>query len=176
MSIVATNLWIKNSVINKEPKIFRPSRFKNSILFFGCSLFVAICVYIPSDKPLIHWGGLIFFGIGMLVSLISFHPNATYLKLTDEGFELKSLFRSHFTKWSEVTDLKILSITYKLTTHKFIGYNYTSKHKKWKQGKKISKFLSYKDGVIPNSGLYNIKVEDLLDLMKEYKRNSRQRT
>lgn len=38
---------------------------------------------------------------------------------------------------------------------------------KWKNGKKIVKFLSGKEGAVQS--LYNIKTEELLKLMREYK-------
>lgn len=45
---------------------------------------------------------------------------------------------------------------------------YTAEHKKWDTGKKLSKYLSGKEGAIMST--YNIKTEELLNLMKEYKR------
>ena len=51
-----------------------------------------------------------------------------------------------------------------------IFFDYTEEHKKWKSGKKVAKFLSGKEGVVQSS--YNIKTEQLLSLMKEYKLKS----
>lgn len=153
--------------MRSEPKIFRPNQLKNTLLFLGCSAFVAIGVFILDKDPKIGWGSIIFFGLGVIVSLIQFYPNSTYLKLTDEGFKVKSLFRSSFTKWRDVKDFRQGHIN----GNKMIFFDYTDKHQKWSNGKKVAKFLSGKEGAVPSS--YNINTEELLDLMKEYKLRSK---
>jgi len=152
-----------------ETKIFRPNQLKNALLFLGCSAFVAIGIFIRDSDPKIGWGCIIFFGLGVVVSLIRFFPNLTYLKLTDDGFEIKGLFRSSLTKWTDVKDFKEGQIR----GNKMIFFDYTDKHKKWNNGKKVAKFLSGKEGAIHSS--YSIKTKELLDLMKEYKLKSRKR-
>ncbi len=153
--------------MKNEPQIFRPNQLKNSLLFLGCSAFVAIGIFILDSDPKIGWGSIIFFGLGVIVSLIQFYPNSTYLKLTDEGFEVKGLFRSSFTKWIDVKDFREGQIN----GNKMILFDYTNKHKKWDNGKKVAKFLSGKEGAVQSS--YSIKTEELLSLMKEYKLKSR---
>lgn len=153
--------------MKKEPQIFRPNKLKNSILFLGCSVFVAIGVFILDKDPKIGWSSIIFFGLGVIVSLIQFYPNSTYLKLTDEGFEVKGLFRSSFTKWTDIKDFRLGQIK----GNKMIFFDYTDKHKKWVNGKKVAKFLSGKEGAVQSS--YNIKTDELLNLMKEFKLKSK---
>lgn len=153
--------------MKREPQIFKPNKLKNSILFFGCSAFVIGGIFILDRDPKIGWGCIIFFGLGIIVSLIQFYPNSTYLKLTDEGFEVKGLFRSSFTKWTDIKDFRQGQIK----GNKMIFFDYTDRHKKWKSGKKVAKFLSGKEGAVQSS--YNIKTEDLLNLMKEYKLKSK---
>lgn len=149
------------------PKIFRPNKLKNSILFLGCSAFVAIGVFILDKDPKIGWGCILFFGLGVIVSLIQFYPNSTYLKLTDDGFKVKGLLRSSFTKWTDVQDFREGQIN----GNKMIFFDYTDKHKKWNNGKNVAKFLSVKERAIQSS--YSIKTGQLLDLMKEYKLKSK---
>ena len=153
--------------MKKEPQIFKPNKLKNLILFLGCSIFVAIGIFLLDKDPKIGWGGIVFFGLGVIVSLIQFYPNSTYLKLTDEGFEVKGLFRSSFTKWTDIKDFRQGQIK----GNKMIFFDYTDKHKKWKSGKKVAKFLSGKEGALQSH--YNIKTEELLNLMKEYKLKSK---
>ena len=114
-----------------EPQIFRPNKLKNLILFLGCSAFVIIGIFILDRDPKIGWGCIIFFGLGVIVSLVQFYPNSTYLKLTDDVFEIKSLFRSSFTKWTDIKDFRQGQIK----GNKMIFFDYTDKHKKWKNGK-----------------------------------------
>ena len=153
--------------MKNETQIFRPNKLKNSILLLGCSIFVAIGFFILDKDPKIGWGYIIFFGLGVIVSLIQFYPNSTYLKLTDEGFEVKGLFRTNFTKWADIKDFRQGQIK----GNKMIFFDYTDKHEKWSNGKKVAKFLSGKEGAVQSS--YNIKTDELLNLMKEYKLKSK---
>ena len=52
-----------------------------------------------------------------------------------------------------------------------IFFDYTDQHKKWNSGKKVAKFLSRNEGAVQSS--YNIKTDELLILMEEYKQNSK---
>ncbi|WP_409433842.1 hypothetical protein ACJ3XI_04870 [Litorimonas sp. RW-G-Af-16] len=44
----------------------------------------------------------LIFGLGAIVLGVQALPNAAYLKLTQEGFETRALYRSHFVNWSDV--------------------------------------------------------------------------
>ncbi|MCD8447082.1 STM3941 family protein [Tenacibaculum finnmarkense] len=153
--------------MKNESHIFRPNQLKTLILFLGCSAFVVIGVFILDSDPKIGWGNIIFFGLGVIVSLIQFYPNSTYLKLTDSGFEVKVLFRSNFTKWTDIKGFR----QGKIKGNKMIFFDYTDNHKKWNNGKKVAKFLSGKEGAIQSS--YNISTDKLIELMTEYKRKSK---
>lgn len=153
--------------MRKESQIFRVNQLKNSILFLGCSAFVMAGIFIQDSAPKIGWVSIIFFGLGVIVSLIQFFPNSTYLKLTEEGFEVKGLFRSSFTNWADVKDFR----EGKIKGNKMIFFDYTDNHKKWNNGKKIAKYLTNNEGAVQSS--YNIKTGKLLKLMKEYKRKSK---
>jgi hypothetical protein len=151
--------------MKNDPQIFKPNQLKNIILLLVSSTFVIIGIFNLDSDPNFSWVGIIFFGLGIIVSIIQFFPNSTYLKLTDEGFEVKSLFRSSFTKWTEIKDLREGQIK----GNKMIFFNYTENHNKWNIGKEIAKSLTDTEGAIQSS--YNIKTQQLLNLMKEYKNN-----
>lgn len=122
--------------MKNQHKIFRPKQWSNLILLLVCSAFVALGIMALKDKPFFGWLVITFFGLGVIVSLIQFYPNASYIKLNEEGFEVKSLFRAHFTKWPEVKDFRQGYIS----GNKMIFYNYTDEHKKWNAGKKYLNF------------------------------------
>ena len=153
--------------MKNEHQIFRPNKLKNSISLLGCLVFVVIGFFILDEDPKIGWGCIFFFGLGVVVSLIQFYPNSTYLKLTDEGFEVKGLFRSSFTKWTDIKDFRQGQIK----GNKMIFFDYTDLHQKSKSGKRVAKFLSGKEGAVQS--IYNIKTEELLELMKKYKLKSK---
>lgn len=148
--------------MNDGFQIFRSNKLKNSLLLLVCAAFVTIGVFILDNNPVIGWGSTIFFGMGLIVALIQFYPNAAYLKLTDEGFEVKSLFRSSFTKWMDIKDIRKGQIK----GTKMIFFDYTDNHKKWNTGKKVAKSLSGNEGAVQSS--YNISTDNLLELMRAY--------
>lgn len=149
-----------------QSKLFRPNKSKNILLLIICLTFVSVGFFVINDKPFLKWLIILFFGIGIVVSLLQFYPNSSYLKLTEEGFEVKSLFRSHFTKWSEIDNFRLGN----MSGNDMIFFDYTDEHKKWKYGKKVSKFLTKKDGAIQSS--YNISTIELFDLLLLYKSKS----
>jgi len=118
------------------------------------------------DKPIMGILGICLFGLGGIAALTQLLPNAYYLKLDEEGFKVKNMFRTNFTRWSEVKNIRASSIR----GTKMILFDYTAEHKKWKSGKKLAKFLAGKEGGLVSD--YTIKTKELLNLMEEYKRNS----
>ena len=148
--------------MKNKTAIFKPNKLKNLMLLLVCGAFVTIGIFMLQDKPLMAWFGISFFGLGVIVSLIQFYPNSSYLKLNEEGFEVKSMFRTNFTKWSHVKDFRKGHIN----GNKMIFFDYTEQHKKWNKGKKISNFLSGKEGAVQS--IYKISTEELIKLMITY--------
>lgn len=52
-----------------------------------------------------------FFGLCLVVFLVTLLPNASYLRLTPAGFEVRSLFRSGFIEWDDVVDIGVAGDT-----------------------------------------------------------------
>ena len=152
--------------MKNEAQIFRQNKWTNFLLLLISSVFVVIGIFMVDEEPLMAWLGIVFFGFGVVVSLIQFHPNASYLKLNNDGFEVRTMFRTNFTRWADVKDFRQGHIN----GSKMIFFDYTDEHKKWKSGKKIAKFLSGKEGAFQST--YNIKTEELLNLMNDYKLKS----
>ncbi len=153
--------------MKSQTQIFRPSKWKNVGLFLGCSVFVAGAYFMLEDEPLMGWLCISFFGLGVVVSLLQFLTNYPCLILNEEGFEIKGLLRTNFTKWSEVKNFRQGHIN----GNKMIFFDYTQKHKKGKRGKKLAKFLSGNEGAIQST--YTIKTKELLKLIKAYKLKSK---
>lgn len=152
--------------MKKPARKFGESKWKSVLLLLLSPILVFGSYLMLEDEPIMGGLGLLLFGLAPLAGFAQLIPNAYYLKLDEEGFEVKSLYRISFTKWSEIKNLKEGSIR----GNKMIFFDYTAKHKKWKAGKKLAKFLSGKEGALISN--YTIKTSELLELMKEYKRNS----
>lgn len=156
----------KTVMNSSKTKIFKESKLKNGMLFLISTAFVALGIFLLKKEPAIAWGSICFFGLGVIVSLIQFHPDASYIKLNDQGFEVRNLFRSYFIKWSYITDLRIVSIK----GTKMIVFDLTSEYGSLSLGERIGKLISDNRGAVPSS--YTISTNELLKLMQEYKEES----
>ena len=93
--------------MNEEKRILRPKPLKSIGLLFVSILFVACGFIFIKEDPFMAWITIIFFGLGVIVFVIQLIPNSSYLKLTKDGFEVKNLFKSDSTKWSDVNSFKV---------------------------------------------------------------------
>ncbi|WP_299768469.1 STM3941 family protein [uncultured Dokdonia sp.] len=146
-----------------ESKILRPKKTKSIILIVISILFVLGGYLMLEEKFFIGIITIIFFGLGIIIFTIQLFPNTSYLKLTKEGFEMRTLFKSNFTKWS---DVKEFSTDY-IGPNKMVMLNYNEEHTKYKNGKKIAKILSGSEGALPDT--YGMSAKALTQLMNEWK-------
>lgn len=139
----------------------RPSIIKTLLLFLISVVFLAIGFWMIQKHELAGWLGVFFFGICTCVSIIILVPNSTYLKLSDEGFEICALYRKSFTKWNEVDCFTVRYIG----KSKYVVFNYTDKSRK---RARTSQALAGYDAALPDS--FGMKVEELADLMNKWKK------
>ena len=116
------------------------------------------------DEGVKGWLITLFFGLCSLVFLIQLIPSSTQLQLNEQGFIMTSLFRSSFTKW---TDVKSFKPGY-LGRNKAVMFDYVKSHKKHATGKNISKLLSGSQAALPST--YGMKATELIEIMNEWKK------
>jgi len=149
-----------------KTKILRPSRLKTILLLIVSLAFVATTPITMEKNQTMSWLGAIFFGLVALVFIIQLFPNSSYLKLTEEGFEVKSMYKSHFTKWSDIEYFGVGEIS----NNKMVMFIYSENHNTQKIGKEIARGLTGGEGGLPNT--YGMKADKLADLMNEWKTDS----
>ena len=113
----------------------------------------------------------IFFGIGMLISIIKVLPGSSYLKLSKTGFEYSSLFRRHSVDWEDILEFRIMKLKQSgLTVNKFVGWIYCKNAHDKGFSKKLSKSITGIEAGLPDT--YGLKAEELLKLLEFYKESS----
>lgn len=158
--------------MRNETKILKPNKLKTiGFLLISC-FFVIFAFNMIKEEPLMGWIGISFFGLGIIVFIIQLLPNSTYLKLTNEGFEIRNLYKSDFTKRSDVKVFKIGTIPMHIyggyvRQKKMVMLDYVKTHKKHRRGKMASKALSGSHGALPDS--YGKSIEELVQIMNEWK-------
>jgi hypothetical protein len=142
---------------------FRASRKKALLLFLGSICFVAIGVWMSSERPLIGWGSVVFFGLGVPVSLLMLLPEAMYLRLDAEGFEIGSFLGKNRTKWDDVARFEIGSIR----NTKMIAIVYARGYQGQQVGRAIASSLAGMEGAIRNS--YDAPLGEILASLNAWK-------
>lgn len=149
--------------MNQEVKILRPSIIKTIALLIVSIIFVYGGIILRDENQFMAWLIIIFFGLGTIVFVIQLIPNSSYLKLTKEGFEVKSLYKTNFTKWS---DIDVFTTGY-ISKNLMVLFNYSNNHNKYNTGKKLAKSIAGNEGALPNN--YGMKAKNLAILMNEWK-------
>ena len=143
--------------------MFTASRKKALLLLLGSFCFVALGVWVSSEKPLLGWTCVAFFGLGVPASLLMLLPGGTYLRLDAEGFELVSPFRKHRTKWTEVAGFEIRTIR----DTRVIAIVYTPGYQGQKFGRALASSLAGMEGAIPNT--YNAPLNEIAASLNSWK-------
>jgi hypothetical protein len=143
---------------------FRASRSKAVLLLLGSLAFVAIGYFLRAEKPFIAWACMIFFGLGIPLSLfMMFSPNSIYLRLDQEGFEMGSFAKKTRIKWTDVAGFELASIR----GAKMIAIIYAPHYEGQKIGRAVAENLSGMEGAIANS--YNAPLTEVLKTLNEWR-------
>jgi hypothetical protein len=146
-----------------EEVILYPSRKAWVPVLLVSLVFVAIGLYLPKDDWR-RWAGLIFFGLGVVISaLVICFPQCTSLRLTEEGFHMQSLFRSHLIRWDEVAEFGITHIG-----NEMVAFNFAAGYAKHKFGRFVVRDIAGWEGALPDT--YRMSAGELGELMNAWKR------
>ena len=82
--------------------LLRPSRRKLLTAIGGCLVFMAIGWWMRDSSPGAAWLSIVFCGLLALAGAVNLMPNACYLRLAQDGYEFRGLFRSHNRAWADI--------------------------------------------------------------------------
>lgn len=143
------------------PTTLYPSKLKLTLLLLVSLVFVVTGIWIVNSgdvKGLLVVG---FFGICLLVAVIQFHPKASYLHLSTEGFTVCSLFRSSFVSWQHVQEFGLISIS----SNTMVAWNYAPYYVAADRARAVSQALSGYEAALPDT--YGLKPQHLTQLMSD---------
>lgn len=142
--------------MQKFPTTFYPSKIKQSLLIIISLAFVTLGFVIIKSNFWIGLFNIIFFGLCLITFIITLIPSASYLKIDEKGFEMRTLFRSTFIPWHVVNGFSTKRIF--INTMVMIDFN--------PQYIDTSKLKS-KTGAFPDT--YGMSAKKLAELMNNYK-------
>lgn len=94
-----------------NPVTLYPARRKHAFLGFLSLPFVGVPFLAPG-APAVVWIGAVFFAVCALVFLLQLIPGASYLRLTEHGFVVRSIFRTWpLVPWCCVSVFRVTSVS-----------------------------------------------------------------
>lgn len=147
-----------------ETLLLRPSLAKAIVRFAACAMFAVIGALMLRDGEPMGWLVLGFFGLCALASLILLFPGASYLRLSSEGFEMRSLFRSHAQKWSDVAGFH----AGRIARNAMVLIEYAPTYQRSRKARRIAAELTGAEGALPDT--YGRSAEELAQLLNEWRR------
>ena len=143
--------------------LLRPRRLKWLLILAICIAFTVGGVFQIRAGQSVGWLAVLFFGLGVLASVGGLLPNSAYLRLTPDGFESRSLFRSSLTRWADVSSFEVGLVG----ANKMVVFNYAPSYRRSAKARAFASMLSGFEAAIPDT--YGHTVGDLAALLNEWR-------
>ncbi|WP_406698637.1 hypothetical protein V5E97_07100 [Singulisphaera sp. Ch08] len=146
--------------------VLRPGRLKWAGIGLFCLLFTVVGVWLGLKGDKIGWGCAIIFGLGVLISTVCLLPNATYLRLTDDGFTICSMYRTHTYRWQEVTGFAVGRVF----RNKMVLFNFEPTYQRTPGLRSINVGMVGYEAGLPDT--YGLTHEALAEMLNQFKASS----
>ena len=148
-----------------------PNRSKYVILLLASGAFVAMGAFLVlQGQPLIGWLNIVFFGLGVVVAIVSLLPGSNQLLLTEEGIEVRSLYRRWSVRWRDVQAFFPAFIS----RREMVCWNYAADYTDQRTGRVIANNLAGVEAALPDT--YGLPAAVLADLLNQWReRHTRSR-
>jgi len=151
------------------PFTLYPKKTKILMLFAVCLAFVAGSILMIRQGEKMGWLCAGFFGLGIPVSLLQLWPNSSFLKVTEEGLEICSLFRRQTIRWCDVSEFGVTTMRqHGLPVNRMVGFNYAAGYQRAAKTRSVARALAGFEGMLPDT--YGMAAEELAQLLGDYHR------
>jgi hypothetical protein len=141
--------------------VLRPRRLKMALYGALTAAFAVIGVAMIRDGDRGGWFVAGFGGVCALFFLALLLPGAADLRLTRDGFRIRSLWRTHFTPWSAVAGFGVARVGgRRLVVFNFIDVNA-------RRGARFARILTGVEAALPDT--YGMSAENLARLMSAWR-------
>ena len=146
--------------ITPLPLMLHASRVKASLLLAVCLAFTVIGVWMGIDThDWIGWACAALFGLGCVVFTLNMLPNASFLRLEEDGFTYSALYRRHTVKWAVTRDFGVMAMRYT----RMVGWSFVANHRMSATMRKLNQAIAGFDAALPDT--YGMRAETLAVLM-----------
>ena len=141
-------------------------------LFFLCTIFVAIGIWMGVTGEWIGYLIAGFFGLGVVIFIVQLIPGSAYLRLDSEGFIFCSLYRRITLPWSAIDGFHVVVMRQTgLEIHELVGFNFVPDYNRSQLSRQISSAVAECEGGLPNT--YGKSAGELARLMNEHLKKCR---
>lgn len=154
--------------MNNQPDIaipitLYPSRKRQIISLLLALMFLMISIVVNINQQKLSFFAIfptIFFGLGSVVCIIQLIPGSSYLRLTQKGIMIRSLFGNSEILWVEVIRFYVMDLGGK----QMIAMDFTPSYTTRYSGLKFLAKIKFRiPGILPDT--YGKKAQDLADLL-----------
>jgi hypothetical protein len=146
-----------------ETMTLRPSRGKALLMLLIGVVFTASGILMVRDGRTMGWFVLIFFALCTVIFVTLLLPNAAYLRLSPEGFEIRSIFRSFRNKWSDVTSFH----AGRVGLNPMVLITFAPSYAVGRKARAVSSALTGGEGGLPDT--YGRSAKELAALLNEWR-------
>lgn len=147
--------------LNKELTL-RPNSWRWLLVLGFCAVFVRVGSSTIGDGKFAGWFVFITFAVGAAVAAVQLLPQSSYLKLTREHFEMRTMYRSHVYKWEDVSAFRPVY----LSGNQSVGFDLLRTEAN-RTMRDVSVSLSGSEAALPET--YQMTAEALVALMNEWR-------
>lgn len=141
----------------------RPSPWKHLALMVLSAGFVTMGGFLVAQGQAFGWLCIAFFGLGVVVAIVTLLPGASYLELRQDGFECSSLYRKWFQRWSDVEEF----FPQRIATSEMVCWNFAPGYVAQPRGRRVSAGLTGVEAALPDT--YGLPASELAALMNRWR-------
>ena len=149
--------------------LLRPSRTKNLLLLAVSAAFTVGGATMIRDSRGMGWFVLVFFGLCTVIFMTLLVPNSSYLRLTRDGLETRSLFRSSKLQWADVASFR----AGRIGLNAMVLVEYAPSYRRARTGRAVATALAGAEGALPDT--YGRSAKALASLLNEWRARATQR-
>ena len=147
--------------------ILRPKKFAYLACAVLCAGFAASGFWASARGDQWGWAVATFFSLMLLMFGFQLLPSASYLRLTTEGFWIRSLFRTHHYRWADIARFSVGSVG----QYRMVVFNFVEQYPSHRGGRAFAKLLADFENALPDT--YGRSPEELAEIMTDWKNGER---
>jgi hypothetical protein len=151
------------STAGTETVTLHPRRWKTALLLLICLAFTLIAIAMIRDGQRMGWFVVVFFSLCTVTFGVLLLPGSAYLRLTPEGFETRSLFRTHHARWADITAFR----AGRIGLNAMVLIQYAPSYAHARKLRAVSAALTGAEGALPDT--YGHSAQQLAELLNEWR-------